>query len=712
MTRESTSSADVLFEIRSEELPATNLADFFESPDRPENPIKSCLDRLLQEKRLACVSTQVWATPRRLVFFIQGIADKQTPKEDHIRLLVKAEAYGPDGKPSEKLLMILKHRNASVEDLISGQMSGKEYVFFKKIEPARKTASVLPELCEELVRALPFPKTMRWDDSGLYFPRPIRGYLCLYGSKSLAVKIGRLKSNSHTSFFAKGKRKDEPVKDISSYFALLKKRAVLLDPKERKKTISDLLEKMARSMNGTLYEDPFLLNEVNFLVENPQGLAAPFDPAFLKLPLEVLAVSMARKQRIFGLLDKQGNVQPRFLAILDGAIDDRKRKIVSSNYEHILHAKLQDSLFFYKEDLKIPLAKKREELKNLVFLKNAGSMLQKSDRLVSLVEWVSAELSLPQPETEGLARACYLAKSDLLTQMVGEFPELQGIVGKYYALENGESEIAAKAISEQYLPRTAQDHLPETTIGALLSVLDRTDLITACFGLGLEPSSSADPYGLRRSAIGILKILVERKINLPLFELIRRDLEKLSPFFGEKGANAFERLRAFFKDRFKALAVEKGIPEDFAEAAIGANFDRPSETFERAQRLVKLSEDSAFWQAWKVVERTHNIIKGNKTPLPSEADPALFSEDLERQVFEAYVQNRDAINQAVAEADFDRATRLYAAAFFDILGAFFDKVFINSEDVNVRSNRHALLGSIHELYTKRVGDLSKVRPRN
>ena len=707
-------SKDFLFEIGSEELPAVSLADLFGSPG--ENSLEVKFKKAFETHRIRVGKVRVWATPRRLIFFAEEVWPAQTPKEDLIKLLSKEEAYSPAGQPTEKLLMILKHRNFTLKEVVLSDLDGKAFVFIKKSEAVRKTAALLPEILEGFIRSLPFSKNMKWNDSGILFPRPIRNYLCFYGDQSIQFKLGLTRVKNETVIFSKSRRSRHVVKDIPAYFACLKKNGIIFDPTERKKAIEAVLEKLTTALQGKLAEDPFLLNEVNFLVENPEGLSAPFGDEFLTLPLEVLTVSMARKQRLFGLLDKEGRVLPRFLAILDGKVSDKEKKGISSNMENILHAKLQDSLFFYKEDIKISLEKKREELKNLVFLKNAGSMLDKSERLIKLAKEIGAELNLSSDDQKNLERACALSKSDLLTQMVGEFPELQGIMGKYYALQNGEPREVAEAIGEQYLPRTIQDKLPQSMPGAILAIFDKCDLVTACFGLGLDPTSSLDPYGIRRSATGIFKIILDEKINISIKKLYtlsdQLTHEAIANNHAKKNPNAearVKKLEMFFKDRFKALLIDRGLREDLVEAAVVTRFDSPYETFTRAEALSKFSEERSFVEAWKIVERTSNILRSNKENLPERPNDGLFQEVLEKRVFEAYEKSHQAIREAASLRNFKLATGLYAEAFFDILNEFFEKVFVNAEDLTIRKNRLALLGAVNRLYTATIADLSKVR---
>ncbi len=703
-------SLDLLFEIGCEELPATSLADMLESATPADNVLADKMKKLLAEKRLAFESCLVWATPRRLVFYAKGVPAMQEARDQMTKIFAKDDAYGPDGAPTEKFLNILKHRGADIKDVVISDFNGKPFAFIRKAEPCEKTAKILPAIFEALVKSLNFPKNMKWDDSGIFFSRPIRRYLAIYGGQPLKFKIGHTVSSASTGIFLKGKRIQAPVKNIAGYFAALKKYGVILDQVERKKAIEKELAGLASSMSLRLYDDPFLLNEVNYLVEIPHALAAPFGDEFLSLPLEVLAVSMARKQRIFGVLDNKGKLAPRLIAVLDGVRTTAEKKVISRNIENILHAKLQDSLFFYREDIKAGFEKKRGELKNLVFLKGAGSMLEKSDRLMKIAEKTASEKTLSPAEGQALGQAAHHAKTDLLTQMVGEFPELQGIMGKYYALESGQSTDAAEAIGEQYLPRTATDKLPATRAGAVLSILDKLDLIVACFGLGLEPSSSMDPYGLRRSASAIFKIMVEKKIDLSLASLVGQVRQELGAYIlKDKEAALAGKLDAFFKDRFKAVLADHGLREDLVDAAMASGFDRPYETFSRAEAISKLMKNGSFAQACKIVERTANILKGNKEPLPAAVQAGTFTEALETELFKQYEDRQAKIREAVGKRDYASATDLYAGAFFDILERFFEKVFINAEDLNVRKNRLLLLKTIKELYTQNIAELSRIR---
>lgn len=718
-------SQDIVFEIGTEELPATNLADIFSAgggsppeadPPRAgasvedfDNVLKAKWKKLFEDHRIAYESAEVWATPRRLVFFLKNAASSQSARDQFTKLMAQTEAFGADGKPTEKFLTILKHRNVGVEETVVQDLGGKPTVFIKKTETVRKSVSVLPEILEPFVKSLGFPKNMKWDESGLYFPRPIRSTLCFYGTQCMKYRIADTRAGDKTLIFSKAKRTAILVTSAASYFKALEKGGVVLDQWKRKKSIQAGLEKLARTLNGQLVDDPFLMNEVNFLVENPQTLSAPFDAKFLELPKEVLTVSMARKQRIFGLVDKDQRVLPKFLAVADRTMTESEKKLISRNYENILHAKLQDSLFFYKEDTKAPLEKRRQELGNLIFLKGVGSMLQKSERLEHLADKLGPA-ALDGEDVRRLKRAAFLSKCDLLTQMVGEFPELQGIMGMYYAKESHEDVVTATAIGEQYLPRTVSDRLPETVVGALLSLFDKADLIGACFSLGLQPSSSMDPYALRRSASAIFKILIKHSVRLDILAVVRQNLDLLKSQIPGLDAGAVEKkLWSFLQDRFRSVLVDQGFASDVVDSVLACGFSDIAGVFAKVSALSKARDKAGFLQAAKVIERTTNILKGNKETLPGDPDPALFTEALEHAVMARFQEREGAIVRAKKEGDFARATSLYAEAFFDILNEFFDKVFINAEDFNVRRNRLTLLRNVKDLYTRDIADLSKIQ---
>lgn len=333
-------------------------------------------------------------------------------------------------------------------------------------------------------------------------------------------------------------------------------------------------------------------------------------------------------------------------------------------------------------------------------------MLEKSERLEKLAASLGPAIGLSNEEIQSVQRAAHLSKADLLTHMVGEFPELQGVMGKYYAKLQGESDAVSNAIGEQYLPRTVSDKLPATRIGAVLSALDKADLVAACFALGMEPSSSADPYALRRSATAAVKIILDQKFPLTLEALC----EKASAGFQAANADqARAKTLTFFKDRLRAALSEKGHRADWVDAVLASGVSEPSRVLERLEKLAKLSGQHGFIETQKSVERTSNILKGVKDALPAGVDHALLSEPLEQQLWKRFGEAEPAFRRAVEQGDFALATRLYADAFFAILGEFFEKVFINAEDPAVRKNRLALVRSVKELYTKNIADLSKIQ---
>ncbi|MEI8344947.1 MAG: glycine--tRNA ligase subunit beta, partial [Candidatus Omnitrophota bacterium] len=564
------------------------------------------------------------------------------------------------------------------------------------------------------------PKTMRWDlrwagGADFCFSRPVRSFLCFYGAQTLKnVKIAGIGVGTSTRLLIKARHEQVSVRTITAYFDLLKKKGLILDPVERKNRIRTALEAAAKAAGVRLVADPMLLSEITYLTEMPQVISAVFDNAFLDLPAEVLTVSMARKQRIFGSVDAKEKLANRFFGVLDRRVTAVEQKLICDNFGSILKAKLQDSLFFFREDSKMPLEQKARALDGLIFIKNAGSMFQKSCRLVELSGLLSKSLGMSEESSARLSEAARLCKADLLTQMVGEFPELQGVMGHYYAKAQGLPQEVAMAIGQQYLPRTADDRLPDTQIAAALSLIDKVDLITTCFCLGLEPSSSADPYALRRSASAIAKITFEHHLDYSLDALLERcrvlvvaDLKN-----PPKKADPKADVAAFIADRAKAVLAERGYAADLIEAVFAGGFDRLDLCASKLASLQPLTKAESFVKTCKVIERITNILKATREILPEEPDVALFQEQLERDLFQKFNESNEAIIKSKEANDVKTATDLYAAAFFDILGEFFTKVFINAEDSGIRRNRLALLKRIRGLYVDGMADLSFIKIKN
>jgi glycyl-tRNA synthetase beta chain len=453
--------------------------------------------------------------------------------------------------------------------------------------------------------------------------------------------------------------------------------------------------------------DKNLLEETNFMVKSPVLVVGDFDKRFLAVPKDVLAASMSKYQRIF-TLSKNNKLINKFIAIIDGkGRDIGKMKKV---YANILEARLKDSLFFYNEDTKKPFSDLTPKLKNLIFQKDLGNMFEKIQRLEELSSFISERLNINTAKKEDIKRAAYLCKTDLVTQMVGEFPSLQGAMGMEYSLGSKEKESVAIAIKEHYLPKGMDDNLPETMEGAILAISDRVDNIVGLLGSGIEPKGSFDPFGIRRNSQGLIQIIKHKGFRIDLTSLIDKTIElynrrggfKTLPYKPEELRG---RVINYIKERLEFLTPDTK-PHELKQAVIKSGCNDIVGVFKRVEALSKISSEKYFLKTAKVCERTSNILKGAKGEKIGAVNEALLKEDLEKEVWKAYSANNRAIENLIKEEKYEEATRVYGDAFFEALHKFFDNVLVNTEDSSLRENRLAMMQAINKLYTNDVADLA------
>lgn len=693
-------SNDFLLEIGTEELPS----GFIEPAlgQLRQNTVEK-----LTEYRLKFKKIDVMATPRRLVLFIEDLSTRQEQAYELKWGPPKSVAFDSQGRPTQTFEGFRKSQGVRPEEIQIKIREGKgEYLCLLKEKPVRPTRQLLPEILPALITSIQFPKNMRWNGA-LSFARPIRWLLAIYGSSRIKFCLGNLTSGSVTyghRIFSPGPYR---IREVEDYFEVIKKAGIILDPRKRKDNIRRKLCRQAdRLMAGYEFNEE-LLDEVNYLVETPVVICGRFKEEYLKLPPEVLSTSMAKNQKLFCFSTKKG-LLPRFAAVLNGRV--KNINLVRRNYESILEAKLKDSQFFYQEDTRSPLEEKVEQLKKVVFHEQLGSLFDKTQRMVNLAGVFAQRVGLSPRETQNLQRAVYLAKADLVTQMVVEFPGLQGIMGREYARASGESEEVAQAIGEHYLPRSASDCLPASRVGALTSIVDKIDNITGCFFLGQEPSGSYDPFALKRQASGIIRIILDQKWALSLTELIGTSLGFY--FSTEDTTDKIEEIKRkillFFRERIYNLFIESKFSYDLIEAVMASGYDDVTDTWNRIEQLNSIFTDDRFEQARNVVERTNNIIKGVKIDLDKEVEEDLFVDNLETQLWQVYKAKRDQIEQLIDEAKYKEATFVYGRQFFEIIHRFFDQVLVNVEDEKLRANRLRMMRYINRLYTHKVADLAKI----
>ena len=694
----------MLLEIGTEELPAAYLPSLIEQLGRET-------EALLTAQHLVFATVQSYGTPRRLVLHVTGLAGVQRKPAEEVRGPSKKAAYDEQGTPTKALLGFVASQGGTPAQARIVSNEKGEYVYLTKPETTTPTAALLPQLLPQLIQRLRAPKTMRWDASGVRFARPIRWLLALYGTKPVAATVGVLKSAPKTRTGLPLRMRTHAVTSIPQYFQILKRQGILLDHASRRAFIEQAVAKIASQAGGRPAPEMVqhgLLDEVTFLVEQPTTLIGTFDPKYLSLPREVLLASMAKHQRVFAI-EQQGRLLPQCIAILEGA--PGKPALVRQVVERILNARLADSLLFWKNDhARLPLEKLAEQLSGVTFHEKLGSMADKSARLQALADPLAEAWGLNQEERAQLRRAALLAKADLVTTMVKEFPTLQGIVGKHYAKDSGAAQAVADAIEEHYLPAAGKS--PKTLLGNALAILDKYDTLTGYYGAGIEPTGDQDPFGLRRAAQGIVEAAWNARRPLPLRALGEARL-KLPPFAGapaEASEKSLRRVTEYLLERLFTFTWPGGSQPsaDCIQAVLGSrNRDDLVDVMERIQHLAKLQRQPGLLKAAKVIERTGNILKGAKAP-DGQVDAATLKEPLEQQLWELFRARHQEVADLTARREYAKATLVFGEVFYAPLHEFFDRVLVNDPDEAIRRNRLALMKAIHSLYTERIADLSKL----
>ncbi len=694
---------EFLLEIGVEELPAGYIGPAL-------SHLRSSMESSLKESRLAFEKIEVFGTPNRLVVHVTGLPAKQEAQREKISGPSKESAFDPNGKPTLACLGFLKSKGAELKDLSIESTPKGEYLFIERTMPSVPTKTILAQFLPGLISSIRFPKVMKWHTNGIKFARPIRWLLALYGDERVIFKFGELAGSDASCLprYIRPEMRKIKIRTIKDYFGKLEKSGVVLDQAKRESNILHVLKKYARVLGAGDNFNLELLKTVNYLVESPHGFVGTFSREYLQLPVEVLESSMAKNQKIFLLKDDKGKALTYFVALLNGKHGDVNA--IRKTFEAILNAKLKDSAFFLTEDLKMPLQERVEALKGVVFQAKLGTMHDRVIRLQKLSRYIADSLNLPEEEKKKVERAALLSKADLLTQMVKEFPDLQGIIGREYAKRTGEDKDVCRAIYEHYLPKGVNDSLPQARISNILAIADKIDATVGFFAIGLVPTGSEDPYGIRRASLGLLKILSEEKYPLSLGDLIDKAFELYGNAVTCDKAVVKSQILAFQRDRLKNILLDKKFKDDIIDAVLFSGFDRFDRLSKKLSDLSSIAQAKYFLEAAKVIERISNILKGDKKLKESalKVKPEYFKEPLEKELWDIYGKNVGRINERIEAGDYAGATKIYAEAFSNPIHLFFEKVIVNAEDQGLRTNRFALLKLIHAAYVDKTADLSKI----
>lgn len=687
---------DFLLEIGAEEMPAR-----FVGPALQQ--LKELAGNLLREKRVDFEEVRVAGTPRRMAVYAAGLAESQHSLVKEIKGPALKVAYNTSGEPTPAVLGFVRSQGVLLSDLVVKSVGPVEYVFARKVEQGRPTPEVLAGICPDLIAGLHFPKPMRWGDMDFRFARPIRWLTALYGSEVIDFSLAGLESGRITLGHRFLSRGPCPLNNAGDYFSELKRVYVVVDPGERRDLIRSQVADAARAAGGMVETDEDLLDEVNNLVEYPTAFAGSFDPAYLRLPKEVLVTVMREHQRYFPVTGADGKLLPLFIGVRNGI--SKHIDTVRAGNEKVLRARLADAAFFWDEDLKQPLSGRVDSLKKIVWQESLGTVHDKVERISGLAAFIGEKLGIGEKLMAVVKRAVAICKADLVTNIVYEFPELQGIMGREYALRSGEGPDVALGIFEHYLPRFAGDILPSSQAGRILSLSDKFDTLVGCFASGIQPTGSQDPYALRRQALGIGNIILDGELALSVGEIASRAYEGYSRKVSLKidRDTVLKDLDEFFRQRIRGLLMDRGHAYDIVDAVLSAGADDILGAVKKVEALDLFREEPAFDAVITAFNRANNLSrKFEKTGV----SPDLFEHQAERELYRSLEAVRKDVGELLAGRDYSGALRKIAT-LREPVDSFFDAVMVMVDDEKIRDNRLALLKNIAILASP-LADLSKI----
>jgi glycyl-tRNA synthetase beta chain len=678
-----TDALELLLEIGTEEIPARFVP-------RALDDLAATARAALAARRLAHGAVLTFGTPRRLTLAVRGIVPRQPDLELEVVGPAKKAAYGPDGALTRAGLGFAKGQGVAEADLFVKTLPKGEYLCGIRRETGRPAAEILREELPGWITGLRFQKSMRWGGGDLRFVRPIHWLLALLGGEVVPFELEGLRAGNQSRGHRFLAPAPFPVADLADYLQRTRAAKVLVDPAERHASIRRQVEAEAAKKGGLAMIDEELLDHVTNLVEWPVAVCGGFEPEFLSVPAEVLVTAMKSHQKYFTVRDAAGALLPWFVTISNMEAADMG--LIRAGNERVLRARLSDARFFWEEDLKVPLRGRVQGLATVLYQEKLGTYLEKVERLRELGRWLARESGAAAEQDA--ERAAFLSKADLVTGMVGEFPELQGVMGRHYALRSGEPPEVAEALLEAYLPRFAGDALPATGLGAVLSVADRVDTIVGIFGIGLSPTGSEDPYALRRHTLAVINILAERAWPIHLYSLVELAIATLGP----KVSLPPEGLRAevldFFRGRLENLYAGLDFPVDVVRAVLAAGFDRLPEVKQRIAALDELRRLEDFSQLAVTFKRVANIVPPG---FAGEIDVALCTEPPEQDLALAVTGVSADVDALLRKRDYATALRKIAE-LRPVVDRFFDGVLVMAEDPRVRQNRLALLAGVAALF--------------
>ena len=680
---------DLLFEIGAEEIPAGFMPNIL-------GQLKQLAETKLNDAHLPFESIATYGTPRRLALIVKGLADTSAEISERHKGPSASIAYDADGNATKAAIGFARGKGLDVADLVVED----GYIYAETKTAGVPAKDIVTDMLPQLITGLNFPKSMHWGNLDAKFVRPVRWLVALLDEEVIPVEFATVKSGNVTRGHRFLGADEITIKNAASYVDTLKENFVMVDQDARRELISKQLHDIAASKNASIVWDDDLLEEINYLVEWPTALCGGFEESYLALPDAAIITPMKDHQRYFPLVDQNGKLLPMFLTVRNGS--DHSIEVVQAGNERVLRARLDDAKFFFNEDRKKPLIDRQDGLTKIVFQEGLGNLADKTERLLKLGRVFGEECGLHEDAAVVLERATELAKTDLTTGMVTEFTELQGVMGKEYALLDGESPEVAEAIFEQYLPRFAGDVLPQTEAGKVLSIIDKVDNIVATFSRGLIPTGSQDPYALRRQTIGILNILLGSEWNISLRPIFKASMELLN-VPAEKQDELLDQVEEFFTLRLKNIFLDREVPHHVIDLLLSNNelSVADAEGLVNALLANRIDENVELVQAYT---RMYNLVKDVEyTGVNSD----LLKEDAEKALFEAASKASEA-SLAAWEANDYTAVVAVPATLVPAINKFFEDVMVMDKDEAIKANRLQLVRLAYSVMAI-IGDISALK---
>ena len=678
----------ILFEIGVEELPARFI-------DNAEKELFKKTKDWLNDSRVAYEDITSFSTPRRLAVLIKNVDEKQLTITEEVRGPAMKIAKDESGDWSKAAIGFTKGQGMSPEDIFTREVKKIEYIFVEKTIEGKSTKEILPEF-KEIINSLHFQQTMRWGESSYKFARPIRWLVALADKEVIPFEIANVETNRET----RGHRflgKHVQISDASEYESLLEENYCIPNPKKRENIIIEQLKELEIKNNFKIIIDPELLTEVRNLVEYPTAFYGSYAEHFLNLPSEVLITSMKEHQRYFPVVNEELELLPYFVSVRNG--DDQAIENVAQGNEKVLRARLSDGEFFYAEDQKNEIDFYLKKMETVVYQEKIGTLAEKVNKVTAIAKEIGQLLEVDFTTAEKISRAAEISKFDLMTDMVNEFPELQGVMGEKYALILGEDEEVAEAVKEHYLPVQAKDKLPKSQISTVVSIADKLDTVISSISVGLMPTGSQDPYSLRRQAIGVLRIMEEKAWDIRVEELLAI-VENVYNINDEK---LKEEIKNFFKQRVQYLFVQSGLEQDIVQSVINKKLGNLAYTHNKAVILSHKRNDDTFKPVQEALVRVLNL---NTKDAADEINQALFVTDSEQALYDKYVAVKKSFQvnniELKAEDAFEDLTSLV-----NFITDFFDNNMVMAEDEQIKGNRLSLVKNISNMI-KEYADLTVI----